>query len=165
VDIAAWLREVGLERYEQAFRENDIDASLLPDLTEADLERLGISSLGHRKKLLKAIAALGGAPERRIGGHQSVRGPYTGASPGHRSRGESPAQSPPAHLRSAQTAAVMSDRREPGRRECDRSTSGGSLIRRSWTPVLSVTSVAKPSQAPRARRSASRGDGARCEKS
>jgi len=63
VDIVAWLRELGLDRYEQAFRENDIDASLLPDLTEADLKHLGISSLGHRKKLLKAIAALRGALE------------------------------------------------------------------------------------------------------
>ena len=63
MDIVAWLRELGLERYEPAFRENDIDAGLLPDLTEADLEHLGISSLGHRKKLLKAITALEGALE------------------------------------------------------------------------------------------------------
>jgi hypothetical protein len=57
VDIAAWLRELGLERYEQAFRENAIDAEVLPELTDADLEKLGIL-LGHRKRLLKAIAEL-----------------------------------------------------------------------------------------------------------
>ena len=37
MDIAAWLRELGLERYEQAFRENDIDAEILPKLTTEDL--------------------------------------------------------------------------------------------------------------------------------
>ena len=57
VDIAAWLRELGLERYEQRFRESDVDTDILADLTETDLEELGIS-LSHRKKLLKAIAAL-----------------------------------------------------------------------------------------------------------
>ncbi len=58
MDIAAWLRELDLERYEAAFRSNDIDVDLLSDLTEADLERLGVASLGHRKKLLRAIEAL-----------------------------------------------------------------------------------------------------------
>jgi class 3 adenylate cyclase/tetratricopeptide (TPR) repeat protein len=58
VDIAAWLRELGLERYEQAFRESDIDTDILADLTETDFEELGIS-LSHRKRLLKAIAGLG----------------------------------------------------------------------------------------------------------
>ena len=57
VDIAAWLRELGLEHYEQAFRESDIGTDILADLSEIDLEELGIS-LSHRKKLLKAIAAL-----------------------------------------------------------------------------------------------------------
>ena len=56
-DIAAWLRALGLERYEQAFRASDIDADVLTELSEADLEKLGVS-LGHRKKLLKAIAEL-----------------------------------------------------------------------------------------------------------
>jgi hypothetical protein len=45
VDIAAWLRELDLERYEAAFRSNDIDVDLLSDLTDADLERLGVASL------------------------------------------------------------------------------------------------------------------------
>jgi class 3 adenylate cyclase/predicted ATPase len=57
VDIAGWLRELGLERYEQNFRESDVDTDILADLTDTDLEELGIP-LTHRKKLLKAIAAL-----------------------------------------------------------------------------------------------------------
>jgi SAM domain (Sterile alpha motif)/Adenylate and Guanylate cyclase catalytic domain len=57
VDIAAWLRELGLERYEPAFRENEIDWEVLPELTEGDLEKLGLP-LGPRKKLLKALAGL-----------------------------------------------------------------------------------------------------------
>ena len=57
VDIAAWLRELGLERYTQAFQESEIDAEILPELTDADLKELGIP-LGPRKKLLKAVAAL-----------------------------------------------------------------------------------------------------------
>jgi hypothetical protein len=58
LDIGAWLHGLGLQQYEPAFRANDIDADLLSELTEADLERLGMTSLGHRKKLLKAIQAL-----------------------------------------------------------------------------------------------------------
>ena len=57
VDVAAWLRDLGLERYKLTFRENEIDWDVLPELTESDLERLGLP-LGPRKKLLKAIAAL-----------------------------------------------------------------------------------------------------------
>jgi hypothetical protein len=51
VDISTWLRELGLERYETAFRDNDIDGEVLPELADADLEKLGVS-LGHRKKML-----------------------------------------------------------------------------------------------------------------
>ena len=58
VDVGAWLRGLGLGQYEQAFRDNDIDTEVLAELAEADLERLGVASLGHRKRLLKAIAAL-----------------------------------------------------------------------------------------------------------
>jgi class 3 adenylate cyclase len=57
VDIASWLGRLGLERYEEAFRDNAIDAEVLPELTDADLEKLGVV-LGHRKRLLRAIAAL-----------------------------------------------------------------------------------------------------------
>jgi class 3 adenylate cyclase/predicted ATPase len=61
VDIAAWLRELGLERYEPVFRDNEIDWEILPELTDGDLEKLGLP-LGPRKKLLKAIAGLSGKP-------------------------------------------------------------------------------------------------------
>jgi class 3 adenylate cyclase len=58
VDIAAWLKSLGLEQYEHAFRENAIDADVLPKLTAEDLKDLGITAVGHRRKLLEAIAAL-----------------------------------------------------------------------------------------------------------
>jgi class 3 adenylate cyclase/tetratricopeptide (TPR) repeat protein len=58
VNVASWLRRLGLERYEVAFHENDVDAELLPTLTADDLKELGITSLGHRRRLLEAIAAL-----------------------------------------------------------------------------------------------------------
>jgi class 3 adenylate cyclase/predicted ATPase len=57
VDIGAWLRDLGLERYEQAFRKNDIAFAVLPELTEEDLKDLGVS-LGHRRLLLKTIREL-----------------------------------------------------------------------------------------------------------
>lgn len=58
MDVAAWLRGLGLGQYEQAFRENDVDAGVLADLTAEDLIGLGVASIGHRRKLLAAIAAL-----------------------------------------------------------------------------------------------------------
>jgi len=57
VDIAVWLRELGLERYKRAFQEGEIDREVLPHLTDGDLRELGIP-LGPRKKLLKAIESL-----------------------------------------------------------------------------------------------------------
>jgi SAM domain (Sterile alpha motif) len=59
MDIAVWLRSLGLGKYEAAFRENDIDETVLPSLTHENLKELGVASLGHRVKLLDAIAALG----------------------------------------------------------------------------------------------------------
>ena len=58
VDIAAWLDGLGLSQYEAAFRDNDVDLTLLPSLTSDDLRDLGIASVGHRRRLLAAIAAL-----------------------------------------------------------------------------------------------------------
>jgi class 3 adenylate cyclase/predicted ATPase len=58
MDLGAWLRNLGLERYEKAFRENEIDDTVLPSLTAEDLKDLGVSIVGHRRKLLDAIAAL-----------------------------------------------------------------------------------------------------------
>jgi class 3 adenylate cyclase/predicted ATPase len=58
MDICAWLRGLGLERYEQAFQENAIDEAILPKLTAEDLRDLGVTAVGHRRILLDAIAAL-----------------------------------------------------------------------------------------------------------
>jgi class 3 adenylate cyclase len=60
MDIVVWLRSLGLGKYEAAFRENDIDETVLPSLTDEHLKQLGVTSLGHRVKLLDAIAALRG---------------------------------------------------------------------------------------------------------
>jgi len=58
MDLGGWLRSLGLEQYEAAFRENAIDDTVLHDLTEDHLREIGLP-LGARLKLLKAIAALG----------------------------------------------------------------------------------------------------------
>ena len=58
MDVGAWLRELGLGQYEQAFRDNDIEAGMLSTLAANDLREFGVASLGHRKRLLAAIAAL-----------------------------------------------------------------------------------------------------------
>jgi class 3 adenylate cyclase len=60
MDVGGWLRNLGLGQYEALFRASDIDADILPELTEVDLEKLGVS-LGHRKRLLRAISALAAA--------------------------------------------------------------------------------------------------------
>ena len=70
MDIAAWLRELGMQQYEQAFRDNAITATVLTDLTAEDLKDLGVNLVGHRRKLLAAIAALrseGGRRRRAAG--------------------------------------------------------------------------------------------------
>ena len=53
MDIAAWLRGLGLEQYAQLFRDNDIDGEILRGMTAEDLKELGISSFGHRRKLTR----------------------------------------------------------------------------------------------------------------
>jgi class 3 adenylate cyclase/predicted ATPase len=60
MDIEAWLQSLGLERYVPAFRDNEIDWEVLPKLTSDDLREIGVAAVGHRRKLLDAIAALGG---------------------------------------------------------------------------------------------------------
>src|SRR5262249_17890402 len=62
MDIASWLRQMGLEQYEPVFRAHAIDGSMLPSLTAEDLKDLGVELVGHRRKLLDAIAALHTAP-------------------------------------------------------------------------------------------------------
>ncbi|HZC97431.1 MAG TPA: AAA family ATPase, partial [Bradyrhizobium sp.] len=58
MDVVAWLRGLGLEQYAPAFRDNDIDSEVLPELTAEDLISIGVTSVGHRRKLLAGIAAL-----------------------------------------------------------------------------------------------------------
>ena len=57
-EIEDWLDKLGLGRYARCFAENEIDFSILGDLTDQDLEKIGVAPLGHRRKLLRAIAAL-----------------------------------------------------------------------------------------------------------
>jgi class 3 adenylate cyclase/predicted ATPase len=75
MDIVKWLRSLGLQQYAAAFRDTAIDAEILPELTEVDLEKLGVV-LGHRKRLLKAIAALA-APDA------AVQATSVGSAPAH----------------------------------------------------------------------------------
>ena len=62
MDVAEWLRGLGLDQYASGFRTNDIDAEVLRRLTVEDLRELGVASVGHRRRLLDAIAALSDGP-------------------------------------------------------------------------------------------------------
>ena len=64
--VADWLGRLGLGQYAQQFAENDIQFSILPDLTDQDLKELGVSSLGHRRLLVRAIAELKGSGEATV---------------------------------------------------------------------------------------------------
>ena len=65
MDLGGWLRSLDLEEYEAAFHKNHIDEVVLPNLTAEDLRDLGIGSIGHRRKLLDAIALLRGDRKRK----------------------------------------------------------------------------------------------------
>ncbi len=107
MDVAACLRHLGLEQYGRAFRENDVDAEVLPELTAEDLIGLGVLSIGHRRKLLAGgqpsdrddplerrssyraarLAHLrwalpGGSPPRPGGGHPQARRSMAGSRGG-----------------------------------------------------------------------------------
>ena len=58
MDVVVWLRSLGLEEYEAAFRDNKINERVLPNLTQEDLKEIGVGPVGHRRILLEAIAAL-----------------------------------------------------------------------------------------------------------
>jgi len=77
MEVAAWLKSLGLEQYAQAFADNDVDFGVLAQLTDADLKELGVGSLGHRKRLLTAIAARGTTSA-------TIPKPTTGAPSGER---------------------------------------------------------------------------------
>ena len=61
IEIAEWLHSLGLARYSEAFAENAVDWAILQKLTSDDLKEIGVAAVGHRRKLLEAIAALGEA--------------------------------------------------------------------------------------------------------
>jgi class 3 adenylate cyclase len=73
MDIGDWLRGLGLERYEPAFRDNEIDERVLLKLTADDLKELGVNALGHRRLLLDAIAALSTGIERTAANRSPAR--------------------------------------------------------------------------------------------
>jgi class 3 adenylate cyclase len=58
MDVVVWLRSLGLEEYEAAFRDNKINERVFPNLTQEDLKEIGVGPVGHRRMLLEAIAAL-----------------------------------------------------------------------------------------------------------
>src|SRR5215472_1319123 len=97
MDVVVWLRSLGLGKYEAAFRENEIDETVLPNLTAEDLKELGVTALGHRRKLLDAIAAL-----RADAGSKS---PPTDVS----TTTATPSVSPEAHAERRQVTVMFSD--------------------------------------------------------
>jgi NAD(P)-dependent dehydrogenase (short-subunit alcohol dehydrogenase family) len=72
MDIVVWLRSLGLGKYEAAFRENEITEKVLPNLMAEDLKELGVTALGHRRKLLNAIAALADLVVFNAGNNQRI---------------------------------------------------------------------------------------------
>ena len=90
MDVVVWLRSLGLEEYEAAFRDNKINERVLPNLTQEDLKEIGVDPVGHRRILLDAIVAL-----RAEGG---VKAPSPAAAPAGQSA------TPPSAAPVAQTA-------------------------------------------------------------
>jgi hypothetical protein len=85
MDIGDWLRSLGLEKYEAAFRENEIDETVLPSLTHDILKELGVTAVGHRLKLLDAIAILGSVRANKLSAADQPSAP---ARPTPEDRGE-----------------------------------------------------------------------------
>ena len=82
MDVVVWLRSLGLEEYEAAFRDNKIDERVLPNLTQEDLKEIGVVPVGHRRILLEAIAALRGDAGSRAPSADAATPPSTpSASP------------------------------------------------------------------------------------
>ena len=97
MDVGAWLRGLGLECYEQAFRDNEIDAAVLPRLTADDLKDMGVTVIGHRRRLLDAIDAL-----RADGGPPPPHGANADATP-------SPAATPATQAERRQLTVMFVD--------------------------------------------------------
>ena len=80
MDVVAWLRGLGLERYATAFHDNDIDGGVLPELTSDDLISIGVTSVGHRRRLLAAITALRDESARASNSGTLQQGPASSIS-------------------------------------------------------------------------------------
>jgi hypothetical protein len=79
MDVGGWLRGLGLGQYEEKFRDNKIDADLLPRLTVDDLKDIGVSVVGDRRRLLDAIAILAGtSPPAEVPASPIASGPAKG---------------------------------------------------------------------------------------
>ena len=120
MDIATWLRGLGLERYAQTFQDNAIEADLLPSLTAEDLKELGVIALGHRRRLLDAIAARASNPQAE------TPSPSLGEAEGERR--QVTAQFAPA-------AAGQERDRTPGRRGCPARCAHCVLRRKRMTEI------------------------------
>ena len=77
MDVGEWLRSIGLRQYESAFRDNDIDGEVLRSLTADDLKDAGVTIVGHRRKILTAIAQLLPSPTAFSAAAEAERQPST----------------------------------------------------------------------------------------
>ena len=75
MNVAEWLKGLGLERYEPLFRDNEIDWEVLPNLTSEDLREIGVVAIGNGRRLLDAITALGDGVSTSTAGRRSVSHP------------------------------------------------------------------------------------------
>jgi hypothetical protein len=75
MDVGSWLRSLGLGQYEAAFRDNEIDGKILPALTTEDLKELGVTVVGHRRRILQALGDLPGSPPAPVEATMAARPP------------------------------------------------------------------------------------------
>lgn len=107
MDVRSWLQTLDLERYAEAFEENELEWSDLPDLTTDDLkEELGVKRLPDRKKLLQAIEDLGGKPPTGAGGTATGPGPTPPEEKTTRDPAPEPPRSKPARTLTGRNKAV-----------------------------------------------------------
>ena len=168
MDVGGWLRGLGLGQYEEKFRDNKIDADLLPRLTVDDLKDIGVSVVGDRRRLLDAIAVIAGAG----------RPADVPASPTKSAASQGPSgigRTPSDHSHVLRSRRLDEPRREAGRRRLAqprqrlsrRGFGGGD---RSWRPCAEearrradgpVRLSARPGERRRARRAGGARDPAR----
>ena len=75
IDVTSWLHQLDLAQYAATFRKNDVDGDVLPHLTAEDLTTIGVTSVGHRRKLLFAIAELSAETGPQLGPGNKRRRP------------------------------------------------------------------------------------------